>query len=963
MTAGGSSAVDALSAAGSGNHTYASQRPMAYQVNLPATLRCGSLFALLLALILQALIPRSAGALVNADTLNADVAGNPLAFTSNTPPEPSQPPRTCNSIEVRTRKDFELLKNCTRVHGHVWLALLQLSPNDVGALKYLTEVEEITDYLLVHRVHGLPSLHHIFPHLRIIRGRRLLFDEFALVIYENRDLRYLGLGSLLRIQAGNIRIETNPSLCYVDTVNWVQLLGNSSQQHFWHKNNKLFNHCTQCERTNNQILVEEDLPNRLRKHCWGYDIAQERPATNNVVNCRTECGLRGCDDNGNCCDPNCLSDCDGKRCSLCANLKLERQCVDKCPQNYYQHQDRDCISASKCRQLGSIPFARICMEKCPRNYLTTVDADGNKMCKLQCIGTYTIHTTADAESLQGCSKINGSLIIELTDIKTKITDLDNAFANITEITGYLKVVNSPQLLTLHFLRNLVTIRGDELVNDLYALVAVDNYHLSEIWTPNQNVAILKGSIYFHLNPRLCLSKIRELQKSLKSAAPITTVNASPHSNGERVICNNPITNFTVTLEDYNSTAARLKIDIFTLNNIQIILGYVYYYKETPVQNVTLYDGRHGCGHDNWHMKVNPTKNIRYIITNLKPYTQYAYFVKTLTMTDYHIRMDAYSKIQYFRTLPSKPGPVKRIYYTAIAMDKIVLHWWPPRKPNGIIEKYIINLTNYEKSKIAKDNVTLGNYRELRKYSPSCDCVFENPEDSGPLPSDENYYRREQIIYEETLPNLIFVSRRIDNVRVRRNADTNHLNGNTNCVGRQSLVTPNTINSYLDNAAKHIRVTRKIADSEAKSKDNNNNKLEEQMNKDDHDLEEEQRKRGEASLLWIIHQQEEQARRLQDTGPDDFPIIKRRPVCPIPDASTQYQLQNNCRPLEIYKGIVTPGNIHSYTLTDLEPEQTYRITIRACVANLPNGCGDETSIFAETVSKSMEEFLEGLRIFD
>lgn len=51
-------------------------------------------------------------------------------------------------------------------------------------------------------------------------------------------------------------------------------------------------------------------------------------------------------------------------------------------------------------------------------------------------------------------------------IAAKITDLDNAFVNITEITGYLKVVNSPQLLTLYFLRNLVTIRGDELVNDL-----------------------------------------------------------------------------------------------------------------------------------------------------------------------------------------------------------------------------------------------------------------------------------------------------------------------------------------------------------------------------------------------------------------------------------------------------------------------------------------------------------------
>lgn len=208
---------------------------MAYQVNLPATLRCGPLVVLLLALILQALNVRIAAAFVTADTLNSDNVRKPLTLTSNTPPKVPQPSGTCKSIEVRTRSDFELLKNCKRVHGHVWLAHMQLTPSYVSALEYLTEVEEITDYLLVHRVHGLFSLHHIFPHLRIIRGRRLLFDEFALIIYENRDLRYLGLNSLIRIQAGNIRIETNPSLCYVNTVNWVQLLGNSTRQHFWHK--------------------------------------------------------------------------------------------------------------------------------------------------------------------------------------------------------------------------------------------------------------------------------------------------------------------------------------------------------------------------------------------------------------------------------------------------------------------------------------------------------------------------------------------------------------------------------------------------------------------------------------------------------------------------------------------------------------------------------------------------------
>ncbi|XP_017486214.1 PREDICTED: insulin receptor isoform X2 [Rhagoletis zephyria] len=931
---------------------------------VPATLQ-RSLFVLLLwALILQAAIGQRDAPIATADKVYADAAARPFASTSNTPPESPTPPRTCNSIEVRTRKDFALLQNCTRVLGHVWLAHLQMTPNDVAARQFASTVTEISDYLLVHRVHGLRSLEQIFPHLQIIRGRQLLFDEFALVVYENRDLQDLGLKSLLRIQKGNIRIESNPSLCYVDTVNWVQLLGNSTQQHFWHKNNKLHNHCTQCARSTRQVIVEEDLPEKLRKHCWKFNMPQRRPATSNIVNCRSDCGMRGCDENGSCCDRNCLSGCDGTNCELCANLNMERQCVDACPQNYYQYQDRECISAAKCRQMGWIPHPPDsgCLETCPKNHLSQVDAKGQTYCKLLCAGKYSIHTADDFESLKGCITVNGSLTIELTDVKTKITDLDNALVNITEITGYLKVINSPQLLSLHFLRNLLTIRGEELIDDLYALYAVDNYHLSEIWTPNQNVAILKGSIYFHLNPRLCLNKIRQLEKSLKSARPITTVNVSPHSNGERVICSSPLGVLNVTVEDFNSTAVRLKIDTFTVNNIQIILGYVYYYKEAPIKNVTLYDGRHGCGHDSWRMDINPTKNVRYIISNLKPYTQYAYFAKTLTMTDYHIQVDAYSKIQYFRTLPSKPGPVRRVYYTAIAIDKIVLHWWPPHMPNGEIEKYLIY---HEKVIIGKHNVTLGNHPEFLRYSSSCECVVINPEYSGPLPKDENYYNKDQIIYEETLPNLIFVSRKVDNRHVRREAKAIACNNATNCVDGKLSTTPNTISAFLDSTSKLIRPKRKVPDNTRKlAEKKNNNNLEDKTNKDDHDLE------GDPNFMEAIRnfnkfreQQEEIALKMQDTGPDDFPIVKQRPVCQLVGASADYQLQNDCRAQEIFDGIAAPGDVHSYKLEGLEPDQTYRVTVRACVANLKNGCGVETSIFAETVSKSMEEFIEDLKALE
>lgn len=78
------------------------------------------------------------------------------------------------------------------------------------------------------------------------------------------------------------------------------------------------------------------------------------------------------------------------------------------------------------------------------------------------------------------------------------------------------------------------------------------------------------------------------------------------------------------------------------------------------------------------MDVSPSRNRRHVISNLKPFTQYAFFVKTLTRTDYHMQMDAYSKILYFRTKPSKPSPVSRIFGRSQLSTEIVskrLSWY------------------------------------------------------------------------------------------------------------------------------------------------------------------------------------------------------------------------------------------------------------------------------------------------
>ena len=70
----------------------------------------------------------------------------------------------------------------------------------------------------------MPSFSEMFPNLAVIRGHKL-FSDYALVVYENQQLRDLGLFGLTRVMRGTVRIEKNPYLCYLDTVDWERLTG------------------------------------------------------------------------------------------------------------------------------------------------------------------------------------------------------------------------------------------------------------------------------------------------------------------------------------------------------------------------------------------------------------------------------------------------------------------------------------------------------------------------------------------------------------------------------------------------------------------------------------------------------------------------------------------------------------------------------------------------------------------
>ncbi|KAK7945212.1 hypothetical protein WMY93_000940 [Mugilogobius chulae] len=72
-------------------------------------------------------------------------------------------------------------------------------------------------------VYGLESLSDLFPNLTVIRGSNLFFN-YALVIFEMIQLREIGLHSLMNITRGAVRIEKNPDLCYLSTLDWSKIL-------------------------------------------------------------------------------------------------------------------------------------------------------------------------------------------------------------------------------------------------------------------------------------------------------------------------------------------------------------------------------------------------------------------------------------------------------------------------------------------------------------------------------------------------------------------------------------------------------------------------------------------------------------------------------------------------------------------------------------------------------------------
>lgn len=77
----------------------------------------------------------------------------------------------------------------------------------------------------------------------------------------------------------------------------------------------------------------------------------------------------------------------------------------------------------------------------------------------------------------------------------------------------------------------------------YALVVLDNQNLVELWDwntrePIGELQIERGQIFFHFNPKLCIYRIKQLQKKLGDRfREVDDLEVAPNSNGDKIACN------------------------------------------------------------------------------------------------------------------------------------------------------------------------------------------------------------------------------------------------------------------------------------------------------------------------------------------------------------------------------------------------------------------------------------------
>nr|XP_045622486.1 insulin-like peptide receptor [Procambarus clarkii] len=591
--------------------------------------------------------------------------------------------RICTSMDLRNNiSALDNLCRCRIIDGHLHFVLQEQSDNsslERLSLYSFPGLREITHHLLIYRVFNLTSLGRLFPNLALIRGD-VLFHNYALVIYDVPNLQEVGLVSLSVILRGSVRIERNPKLCYVHTVDWSHITANRLAENYINRNR----HESECPACPDELGCL-----RSRRcgapRCWGPKDCQAL--------CGSECP-GGCVGE-QCCHEECLGGClspgDPTTCHACRNLLEQGRCTHTCSSPKFKVSKHRCESREVCSASYAIKWdTQECVERCPTGYNQTILSWEPRtvtqcipckglVCEKHCPAV-TVKSISHAQTLRGCTIIDGYLTIYINGGENIERELEENLSSIQEITGFLKIFRS-NLTSLGFLSNLTRIGGEMLLYSNYSLIVLDNPSLQTLWN-TANLTIDNGRVFVQSNPKLCRYHIEQLVNDANITG-LSETDVSFTSNGDKVPCNVTILNASVSSSPLYGTLT------VTVASTSLPPDTVYYvnYKKAD-KNISLYENEGPCRDQGWstmEMGVGIAT-----IVNLEPYTRYAVYVKTYSLVA--SAKVAQSDILYATTSPYNPTEPVHLEWTSPSSSSLEVWWEPPRRPNGVIDHYLVTLT-------------------------------------------------------------------------------------------------------------------------------------------------------------------------------------------------------------------------------------------------------------------------------
>ncbi|XP_068196167.1 insulin receptor a [Antennarius striatus] len=625
----------------------------------------------------------------------------------------------CPSKDIRNNvTNLQMLENCTVIEGHLKILLMfRTRAEDFRGLSF-PKLIVVTDYLMLFRVYGLESLSDLFPNLTVIRGNNLFFN-YALVMFEMLQLREIGLHSLMNITRGAVRIEKNPDLCYLSTLDWSKVLDSVEDNYIMaNKNDRECGDVCPGAAVGKTTCQTTTINGHFSGRCWTQKYCQRM--------CPVQCKHRACTKDDQCCHDQCLGGCtkpnSASHCVACRGFQHDGSCVERCPISHFTYKGWRCVSFSFCQELHNkckqdqernknsecheyVVHNGACIPDCPSGYTTVNSSSINctpcaGLCPKVCMGLHTVDSVMAAQDLRGCTVLNGSLAINLRGGNNIAAELEANLGQLEEITGYLTIRRSYALVSLSFFRKLRVIRGEEQEVGNYSFYALDNQNLRQLWDWSKHkLSILQGRMFFHYNSKLCMTDIRRMEEVTGTKERQVKNDIASKTNGDQASCENHLLKFTLirTMSD----KIMIKWEPFWPPDFRDLLGFMVLYKEAPFQNVTEFDGQDACGSNSWVIAdVEPPLRATegdkeqfepgHLILPLKPWTQYAIMVKTqLSASDEHQVHGAKSEIIYVRTNATKPSVPLDPMSSSNSSSQIILKWKPPNDPNGNITHYLV----------------------------------------------------------------------------------------------------------------------------------------------------------------------------------------------------------------------------------------------------------------------------------